>query len=153
MSEPTQDAAWPREGGCLCGAIRYTIHTAPAPAVAVVCHCTHCQRQSGSVLSFNLILAEPQFEQRGTTKVYTDSGDSGMPVYRHFCGDCGSPITSRPAAKPGMVIVKAGTLDDGSGLAPKIEVYCRHSAKWLPRMPDAARFDTAPAVRQAGSTE
>jgi hypothetical protein len=137
MTQTPANADWPRQGGCLCGAVRYTISS--APGAAVVCHCTHCQKQGGSLFAFNLVLADTQYEQHGTTKVYTDSGDSGQPVYRHFCADCGSP---------GMVIVKGGTLDDRSGLSPRMEVYCRSSEPWLPALPVQARFDTMPPTPQ-----
>ena len=47
-----------------------------------------------------------------------------------------------------MVIVKAGTLDDRSGLSPRMEVYCRSSEPWLPALPVQARFDTMPPTQQ-----
>src|SRR5580693_4808498 len=115
-----------RSGGCLCGHIRYTINS--EPIVTAVCHCTHCQKQSGGVFSTNLGVPETAYEQRGQTRVFTDTGDSGQPVFRHFCGECGSPILSRVAAMPGVVLVKAGTLDDIAGAVPTIEVYTDHAA-------------------------
>lgn len=128
-----------REGGCLCGAVRYVLKS--EPTMTAVCHCTHCQRQSGSVFSTNLVVPEGDYVQQGKTNVYQDKGDSGQPVYRHFCGNCGSPIISKVAVMPGMVFVKAGTLDDFSGLTPAIEVYADHAAKWL--VPVAQRFGQA----------
>jgi hypothetical protein len=132
-----------RTGSCLCGAVRYEILTEPA-AVAV-CHCTHCQRQSGAVFSTNLLVPEAAYRQHGETKIYRDSGDSGKPVYRHFCERCGSPVTTRADSIPGMVIVKAGTLDDGTGLTPTVEVYADHAAAWMPAIAGAQRFGQAPA--------
>lgn len=130
-----------RQGGCLCGAIRYTIKS--EPMVTALCHCTHCQRQSGSVFSTNLVVAEGDFEERGTTKTYRDVGDSGKPVYRHFCGDCGSPIYSKLDAMPGILAVKAGTLDDFSALKPAVEVYTDHAAGWVIPVNGAQRFPQA----------
>ena len=103
-----------RKGGCLCGAVRYVLKGEPG-AIAI-CHCTHCQRQSGSLFSFNPVIREADYEQSGETMVYVDKGDSGQPVYRHFCGGCGSPILPTIASAPGMVVVKAGTLDRMEGL-------------------------------------
>lgn len=130
-----------REGGCLCGAVRYVLKS--EPTMTAVCHCTHCQRQSGSVFSTNLVVPESDYVQQGKTNVYQDRGDSGQPVYRHFCGNCGSPIISKVAVMPGMVFVKAGTLDDYSGLKPAIEVYTDHAAKWLAPVAGAQRFGQA----------
>ena len=79
-----------RQGGCLCGAVRYTLKSEPR-AIAI-CHCTHCQKQSGSLFSFNLVMRQADYEQSGETAIYQDGGDSGQPVYRHFCRNCGSPL-------------------------------------------------------------
>ena len=127
-----------RVGGCLCGAVRYELKS--EPTMTAVCHCTHCQRQSGGVFSTNLVVPENDYVQRGETKVYDDKGDSGQPVYRHFCANCGSPIISKVAVMPGLVMVKAGTLDDISGLKPAVEVYTDHAAGWITPIPGAQRF-------------
>ncbi len=127
-----------RTGGCLCGAVRYEI--TKDPQMTAVCHCTHCQRQSGSVFSTNLVLMEGDYSQTGETKVFADKGDSGQGVFRHFCPNCGSPILSKVAVMPGMVMVKAGTLDDMTGITPGVEVYTDHAAQWVAPAPGAARF-------------
>ena len=49
----------PIEGGCLCGAIRYTI-SAPVAALRA-CHCTHCQKNTGSGMSVNAVVAGKDF--------------------------------------------------------------------------------------------
>jgi hypothetical protein len=72
--------------------------------------------------------------------VYVDKGDSGQPVYRHFCGRCGSPILAKTALAPGNVVVKAGTLDSMEGLQPKTEIYTDHAVKWLLPVAGVARF-------------
>ena len=46
-------------GGCQCGAVRYEV-TGP-PIKLYVCHCTECQRQSGSAFGMSFICAESQF--------------------------------------------------------------------------------------------
>jgi hypothetical protein len=127
-----------RKGGCLCGAVRYEIKT--EPTMTAVCHCTHCQRQSGAMFSANMVVMEADYTQHGQTKVYEDKGDSGQAVYRHFCGNCGSPILSKVAVMPGVLMVKMGTLDDASGITPAIEVYTDHAAAWVGPVAGAQRF-------------
>ena len=99
-----------------------------------------CQRQSGSILSFNVVVREADYDQRGETMVYVDKGDSGQPLYRHFCGSCGSPIFTKTALAPGKVVVRAGTLDSMEGLQPTTEIYTDHAVKWLAPVAGAARF-------------
>jgi hypothetical protein len=133
-----EDIMQNRQGGCLCGAVRYVLKSDPR-AIAV-CHCTHCQKQSGSVFSFNLVIRETDYDQQGETMVYVDNGDSGQPVHRHFCGRCGSPILAKTALAPGKVVVKAGTLDSMEGLEPKAEIYTDHAVTWLAPVAGATRF-------------
>jgi hypothetical protein len=132
-----EDIMQDRQGGCLCGAVRYVLK-GDLLAVAI-CHCRHCQRQSGSILSFNVVVRESDYDQRGETMVYVDKGDSGQPLYRHFCGRCGSPVFTKTAMAPGMVVVRAGTLDSMEGLQPTSEIYTDHAVKWLAPVAGAAR--------------
>jgi hypothetical protein len=67
-----------REGGCQCGTIRYRVDAEP---IAVgICHCTECQKQSGSAFGMSLIIAKDSFQVlRGTLKTFTRPSDSGRP--------------------------------------------------------------------------
>ena len=131
-----------RTGGCLCGAVRYELTA--EPQMTAICHCTHCQRQSGAVFSTNIIAPEAAFVQTGQTKVYVDKGDSGQAVWRHFCANCGSPIISKIEAMPGMVAIKAGTLDDITTVKPGLELYGDHAAPWVAPLPGVQRFAQSP---------
>lgn len=120
-------------GRCLCGEISYEI-TGDLIATAV-CHCDHCQRQSGGAFSVNVVAHSSQLNVHGELKVYGDTGD--MPgdetvyVERRFCGNCGSPIVSELMGTDGVIAVKAGTLDDKSGVKPTVEVWCDHRQPWV----------------------
>jgi hypothetical protein len=78
-----------REGGCLCGLVRYRV-TWP-PQALVTCSCTNCQKQSGSALSVVGVARRNDLALTGTLTTFEDKGDSGKPVYRQFCARCGSP--------------------------------------------------------------
>lgn len=127
-----------RTGGCLCGAVRYVLKSEPRSIA--ICHCTHCQRQSGSLFSFNLVIRETDYQQSGETRVFVDEGDSGQPVHRHFCGACGSPLFATTVLMPGKVVVKAGTLDSLDGLRPQAEIYTDRAVEWLAPVAGTARF-------------
>src|SRR5687767_3885310 len=119
------------EGGCNCGAIRYRIEAEPV-AVAQ-CHCRNCQRQSGSAFSVNLLVPSAAVRTEGELKTYEDRDtESGRPVLRRFCGDCGSPIYSMTTPDNGMVVVKAGTLDDPSEVTPGISLWTDSKWPWVP---------------------
>ncbi|MDE2561805.1 MAG: GFA family protein [Sphingomonadales bacterium] len=120
-----------RQGGCLCGAVRYE---APwPPAILVTCACTNCQKQSGGAVSVVGAVARDALKLEGELKTYVDSGASGKAVYRLFCPECGSAVlTDTDAAREqGIIFIKAGTLDDTSDLAPKIHCWTSRKQAWL----------------------
>jgi len=130
-------------GGCLCGAIRYTSEA--SPALVAVCHCTHCQRQSGGAFSVNVGVPKGSLRfTSGTTKVFEDRGSSGMPVYRHFCSTCGSPIFSDVVSTPQLDWLKAGTLDDHSWVKPAVNVWCESAQSWVAYPEGVPRFPQNP---------
>ncbi|MEP6875226.1 MAG: GFA family protein [Burkholderiales bacterium] len=136
---PTPEEA---QGGCLCGAVRYRARTAAARTM--VCHCRACQKQSGSAFSVSLVVARDAIDVTGATSVFEQPGDSGQAVQRHFCGQCGSPVINTLSARPGVVVVRAGTLDDPTWLAPRVHIWCDNAQPWV-AIPDAdTRFARAP---------
>jgi len=124
-------AAMARTGRCLCGALTYEV--TGDPIAVAVCHCTHCQRQSGGAFSVNLVLHESQLAVSGelTTYVETGENDDGVYVRRSFCGSCGSPIVSELVQTDGVIAVKVGTLDDTSDIRPNAEVWCVDRQPWV----------------------
>jgi hypothetical protein len=120
-----------RHGGCLCGAVRYTVKW--PPLLVATCHCRNCQKQAGSALSVVAFLKRDQLEVEGSLSVYEDVGATGDPVYRKFCGKCGSPvITETPSATAqGNIFIKAGTLDDCSDLEPSLHFWTKSAQPWF----------------------
>ena len=132
-------------GSCLCGAIKYSC-AAPA-AMTAMCHCKNCQKQSGSAFSINLAVPKDALQfTSGTPKTYEDKGESGMPVYRHFCANCGSPIYSGVAAMPQLAFLKAGTLDDTSWVKPAVDVWCNSAQSWVPHPDGVPKFAKNPPM-------
>lgn len=129
-------------GGCLCGAVRYTIEG--DALMTAVCHCRNCQKQAGSAMSVLIGVRDEQLALTGTLTTYQDTGESGGPVYRRFCGICGSPILSDLPSQPGLHFVKAGTLDDVSGIDPKMHFWTRSAQPWVRYTEGASTFDTTP---------
>lgn len=116
------------EGGCLCGKIRYA--GVAEPLATVLCHCINCQKQSGGAYSLNLVMPKGSLDIQGELTTYVDTGDSGKPLDRNFCGRCGSVITSEPSVMANITVLKAGTLDDASWVRPVMEIYCDSAQPW-----------------------
>lgn len=116
-------------GTCLCGAIRYSV-SAPISELRV-CHCTNCQKGSGTGGSVNAPLAASAFKlTQGSLKRHTGKADSGRTLHRYFCGDCGSPIYSHRNPNPGFVVVRAGSLDDSSGMKITGNIWTAAARPW-----------------------
>lgn len=128
-------------GGCLCGKVRYKIEG--QPLMQAVCHCRNCQKQAGSAWSMITGVPETALEVTGTVKTYEDHGNSGGTVLRQFCPDCGSPLFSRVGSAPGLVFVKAGTLDDTTSFKPQVQVWTRSKQHWVD-LGDLPGFETNP---------
>lgn len=127
------------DGRCLCGGVTYTSQA--EPAFAAVCHCRNCQRQGGS--AFSLVVGVPEdaleLDRASLREFVKDDGESA--TRRYFCGECGSPIYSASPKLPGVIVLKAGTLDDTSWIEPQLEVWGESAQPWVtevegrPRLP------------------
>ena len=124
-------------GGCLCGAVRYQLTS--APKALVVCHCKDCQKQAGSAFSVVGVSARDDLKLTGALTSFTHPGSSGQDVTRKFCGLCGSPVlTDTDAARDqGIIFFKAGTLDSTTDLAPTVHYWTGSAQAWF-AMPEGA---------------
>ena len=137
------DELSPITGGCNCGAVRYTISSAPLAVIA--CHCTSCQKQSGAAHSVNLIVRASAMTIEGDLSRFDDPDTaSGSPIGREFCGACGSPIRSVPSAKPKVIAVKAGTVDEPAEYAPTMHIWMRSALPWVILPEGMPRYQTEP---------
>lgn len=128
-----------REGGCLCGKVRY--RAAWPPLQVVTCHCRNCQKQAGSALSIIAVLPRDGLEVTGELRTFEDRGTSGQKVFRRFCPNCGSPVLTdtERAREQDIIFVKAGTLDDVSDLEPRAHYWTESAQPWMPFPPGARK--------------
>ena len=132
-----------QEGGCQCRAVRYRI-SGDAIALAV-CHCGECQRQSGSAFGMSLLVLRSSFELlSGELRDFIRTADSGRPIKCHFCPECGCRIYHEPAYAPDVFNVKAGTLDDTTGLSPSVQVWTLEKQAWIDLPDDIECFEGQP---------
>jgi hypothetical protein len=133
----------PLTGRCLCGNVTYRADA--EPLVQAVCHCTDCQRQTGNPFSVVVAVPRASFHVEGDTLAsFTTTGeDHGAPSERNFCSACGSPLFTLAAAR-GLVIIKAGSLDDASWLEPSLEVWTRSELPWTPSFAGTTRLERGP---------
>jgi hypothetical protein len=61
------------EGGCVCGLLRFAARGNPSRVT--VCHCTWCQRRTGSAFGIGAVFPLERLELRGPYRVYRHLSD------------------------------------------------------------------------------
>jgi hypothetical protein len=135
--------ALPLSGGCSCEAVRFMV--TEMPLLVYACHCTECQRWSGSAFSMSMPINAAAFAITcGEPKHWRRTGASGVESVDWFCGECGGRVFGQRRGRPDIVFVRAGTLDDTSWVRPVAHVYLRSAQPWE-RIPNHAQcFDVMP---------
>jgi hypothetical protein len=132
------------EGGCSCGKLRYSADV--EPVFTGLCHCKSCQKITGTSFSVVVAVPAPALTMTGEAKTYDSTGDTGQGTHSTFCPNCGSPVTGTADIMQGIVMIRAGTMDDQSWLKPGMEIYCDSKMPWValggglqsfPKMPPA----------------
>ena len=128
-----------REGGCLCGAVRFKVEG--DPIVAGACYCRDCQYVAGGGAAYGAMFpAEAVTLTAGETRSFTVTADSGAEVFREFCPRCGVHLISYNAAHPQFKSVKVGVLDDPSGFVSQGSIWTASAQPWHridPELPSA----------------
>jgi len=125
-------------GSCHCGAVRYEAEV--DPQAVGICHCTDCQRLTGSAYRVTVAALPGQFQlMAGKARRYRKMGDSGRPSDQFFCGTCGSPLWRVSA--DGEIGLRLGCIDQRAAFSPTHQSF-RKSA-----LPLAFEIDNLPQDR------
>ena len=113
------------EGGCLCGAVRYK--TTADPQHVVICHCTFCQRFTGSAFLVAPVFKKGDVELSGAKPQTYDhqSDESKKRVTVNFCGTCGTTVFLDFERFPDICDLCGGTFDDPNWF-DRSQGKCRH---------------------------
>ena len=119
-------------GACLCGGVRFEIDGELRNAG--YCHCTRCQRRTGSGASAQARIGASQLRFRaGEELVRAFEPPDGFA--KLFCGECGSALFSRSREDPDVMGVRLGVLDGDPGVRPQFRQFTAFAAPWEP-IPD-----------------
>ena len=116
-----------RTGSCLCGQVRYRITS--EPVASRICWCRDCQRISSNG-TVNVLVASASIEVSGAVGEYKRTADSGNEVTRRFCPQCGSQLFADSTGRPGLTVVRVGTLDDPSSVRPTANIWSASAPAW-----------------------
>lgn len=117
----------PLQGGCLCGAVRFEV-TTPFSSSGY-CHCTHCQRRTGTGSSANGRVPQDGFRLlQGADSLRAYQPATGVP--KLFCTRCGSALFSGEPLSDEQVAVRLGALDRDPGIRPQYRQFVDSAASW-----------------------
>jgi len=123
-------------GGCRCGAVRYVLALDQLPGT-YACHCLDCQTWSGSAFSQQTFAPELALTVTGQLTIYEFITPSGNVSTQRMCGTCHTRIFNSNSARPGVVVVRAGTLDRSDELETVAHIWVKRKQPWL-RLPEEA---------------
>jgi hypothetical protein len=116
-----------RTGGCLCGAIRYSVEGEPFHVGR--CHCADCRKESGSTYTIYGQWPREDFSVEGEYATYDG---------RSFCPSCGSSLFT---LEEDAAEIRLGSLDDAPfELRPEAEVWIKRREPWLHEIDGASQY-------------
>jgi hypothetical protein len=106
---------------CYCGSLRAEV--TGEPWIVAICHCTECQRRTGSAFGASAHFPKEQVRIEGPSKVYVCASDSGRKVQFHFCPDCGTSVFWYAEVRPNHIGIASGTFADPLMPWPTVSIW------------------------------
>jgi hypothetical protein len=120
-----------RTGGCLCGAVRYSVRGEPLHVRR--CHCASCRKESGSAFTVYAHWPIETFEINGEISSYDGRG---------FCPRCGSWLLDTAGPGDTLIEIRIGSLDEAPfELKPEDEIWVKRRESWIPSVEGAAQHE------------
>jgi hypothetical protein len=132
-------------GRCRCGACRLEIALDALPPV-YACHCHVCQRWTGSAFSVQALVPGAALTVDGRVVVHEITTEDRTSTQR-FCGNCYARLYNTNTRRPGVAVVRAGTLDRSEELDCRAHIFTAYKQAWVvlpegvPQWPEAAPAD------------
>ena len=130
-------------GSCLCGQLHY--HGDVEIMGAANCHCDDCRKASGAAYLTNVFVKEDGLTIEGQQMQYMHKSDRGSDMTKINCAECGSPVFGRNSAREGVVVLRAGSLDQKELIEPGMTVYASQKIPSTPVNENLKIFDKMPS--------
>jgi hypothetical protein len=129
------------DGGCYCGKITYEAEI--DPATVRICHCTDCQKLTGTAYRAVVVAPREGFLLRsGTPKIFIKTAESGSQRAHAFCPDCGTPLYSAALTDTPIYGLRLGTITQRAELPPpRRQIWCRSALPWAMNLEAVERLE------------
>lgn len=129
-------------GGCLCGGVRFEL-SEPATD-AGYCHCTRCQKRTGSAASVQARIDSRTFHLLQGEELVQCWRPPGGGFDKCFCRECGAHLFSHSPDDPQHMSIRLGAFDGDPGVRPSWRAFVAYAAPWEPVPDDGLeRYDEA----------
>ena len=118
-------------GSCTCGHIQFAMKH--HPLVVHCCHCTWCQRETGSAFVLNALIETHQIELRkGAPEPVSTPSNSGKGQIIVRCAHCQVALWSHyRGLGEAIAFVRVGVLEPGHQLEPSVHIFTSTKVPWL----------------------
>jgi hypothetical protein len=131
---------------CLCGGVRIEVTGRVGPLV--YCHCSQCQRATGTAFSANVNVRR-RYWRFAAGEALIREFESSPGAYRAFCSRCGSPVYSRRDADPETLRLRLGIVDEDPGRRALAHFFVGSKAAWFEIADALPQFERGPADHEA----
>jgi hypothetical protein len=103
------------------------------PIVVHACHCSWCQRETGTAFATNAVIERSRVELLGATPLIVDTpSHSGKGQKIHRCPKCHVAVWSNYAGGgDDFAFIRVGSLDDPSAMPPDIHIFTSTKQTWF----------------------
>jgi hypothetical protein len=139
-------------GSCLCGSVKFDIDA--SPITTRICWCRLCQKIGAGSATVNVGFPTASVRIHGQLGDHVSVADSGNVMHRRFCPACGVHLFSGAEARPQVIFVRAGALDDPTVAQPVATIWTSQAPAWASICSNLQRFEGQPPPPPvaAGST-
>jgi hypothetical protein len=126
------------QGSCHCGSIKYEAEVDPARVT--ICHCTDCQRLTGTAFRVSVRALQKDFVLlAGSPSTYVKTAESGAKRAQVFCSSCGSPLYTYAIGNTETYGLRVGCIEQRRELIPQNQIWCRSALDWAMDISDLPR--------------
>lgn len=133
-------------GSCLCGTVSF--HINGDFDSFYLCHCRHCQKDTGSAHAANLFSHSAKLVWQSGADAVASFTLSGTRHNRSFCKLCGSALPNTQIA--GLLVVPVGCLDTEISMVPTAHIFLSSKAVWEERLEKVPKFEGLPTGTASG---
>lgn len=127
-------------GKCTCGAVRYRL--LDRPMFVNCCHCSWCQRETGSAFVINAVIETDRLQVTGPVELVPTPSASGKGQEIARCRDCHVALYSHYAGAGRLAaFVRVGTMDQPALCPPQAFIFTASKLPWVVLDPAIPAFE------------